>query len=234
MPIPSGSNYKAWEMWKGRFLMTSDHRPRRRFFHICRQSLFVARNARPLTRSTRGTSASSASARSRSPTRRGPTRSRGAAPPDPGRPATRCGATRDFLPVQAPPHADAAGGLDAAAAGRSARRGARPARAVDQERRRQPDALVQGPRRLGRAGPRPRARLSDDRLRLDRQPGQRRRRPRRRRGPRVLRVHPVRPRGAEGARHRASTAPTWSPSAATTTTSTASAPSSRASTTGRS
>ena len=40
----------------------------------------------------------------------------------------------------------------------------------------------------------------------------------RRGGARVVRVHPVGPRGAEGARHRASTAPTWWPCAATTTT----------------
>ena len=143
-----------------------------------------------------------ASARSRSPTRRAPT----TIPPRCGagsRPArTRCGATPTSCPVQAPPQGDAAGRLDAAAARRPARRAARPARGVDQERRRQPDALVQGSRRVGRARPRPRARLPDDRLRLDRQPRQRRRRPRGGRRARVLRVHPVRPRGAEGPRHR--------------------------------
>ena len=48
-------------MWQGGFRKTSDHRPRRRFFHICRQSLFAARNARPPTRLTRATCASGAS-----------------------------------------------------------------------------------------------------------------------------------------------------------------------------
>ena len=73
---------------------------------------------------------------------------------------------------------------------------------LDQERRREPDALVQGPRRLGRARARRRARL-------------RRRSPARRpatsptpspptprRRPAVLRLHPRRPRGAEDPRHR--------------------------------
>ena len=187
---------------KGGF-STSDHRPRRRFFHICRQSLFAAKNARPPTRSTRATCASSASARSRSPTSRAPTTipPRCAAGSRPAR--TRCGATPTSCRVAG---AARAATLPARAGrrccGRPAGRAARPARAVDQERRRQPDPLVQGPRRLGRAGPRPRARLRDDRLRLDRQPRQRRGRPRRRRRARVLRVHPGRPRGAEGARDR--------------------------------
>ena len=44
--------------------------------------------------------------------------------------------------------------------------------------------------------------FDDGRLRLDRQPRQRRRRARRRRGARVLRVRARRPRGAEAARHR--------------------------------
>ncbi len=58
--------------------------------------------------------------------------------------------------------------LDAADPRRSARRGARDRRALDQERRGQPDALVQGSRRLGRARACPGARLHDDRLRVDR------------------------------------------------------------------
>ena len=80
-------------MWIGRFPQTSDHRPRRRFFHICRQSLFAAKNARPPTRSTRGTSASGASGRSRwrTPPRDGPIPPRCGAGSRPGR--TRCGAT---------------------------------------------------------------------------------------------------------------------------------------------
>ena len=53
------------------------------------------------------------------------------------------------------PRASAAGGLHAADPRRPPRRAARPARGVGQERRRQPDALVQGPRRLGRRWPAP-------------------------------------------------------------------------------
>ena len=71
--------------------------------------------------------------------------------------------------------------LHAADPRRPARRAPRPARGVGQERRREPDALVQGPRRLRRRRTRARE-LGFDvaRLRLDRQPRQRGRRPRRR------------------------------------------------------
>ena len=118
---------------------------------------------------------------------------------------------RDFLPLEgaAAARTDAAGRLHAAAARRPARRAPRPARAVGQERRREPDALVQGPRRRGRAR-RARSELGFEvaRVRLDRQPRQRRRRPRGRRRARVLRLHPGRPRGAEDPRAPASTART--------------------------
>ena len=73
-------------------------------------------------------------------------------------------------------------------------------RGLGQERDRQPDALLQGPRRLRRARPRGGARLRDDRLRLDGQPRQRRRRPRRRGRPALLRLHPLQPRGGEDPR----------------------------------
>ena len=96
-------------------------------------------------------------------------------------PAHASGATPTSCRSRAPPRSRAADGLDAAGAGRPARRAPRPRRAVGQERDRQPDALVQGPRRLRRARPCARARLRHARLRLDRQPRQRRRRPRRRR-----------------------------------------------------
>ena len=66
----------------------------------------------------------------------------------------------------------------------------------------QPDALLQGPRRLGRRHARPRARLRHARLRLDRQPRELRRRPRRRARDGLLRPDPGRPRGAEAARDR--------------------------------
>ena len=128
-------------------------------------------------------------------------RSGRAAPPDPGRTALAVALRR--LPARAGAAArHPARGLDAAAAGRPARRAPRPRRGLGQERRRQPDPLVQGPGRVGRARSRARARLPDDRVRVDRQPGQRGGRPRRGRRSRVLRVHPVRPRGAEGAGHR--------------------------------
>ena len=116
----------------------------------------------------------------------------------------------DFLPLAGGPPGPsgrlasrrAAGRLHPAGAGRPARRASRPERGVGQERRRQPDPLLQGPGRLGGrdegAGARPR----DDRLRLHRQPRELRGRPRRRPGDELLRVHPLRPRGAEGARHR--------------------------------
>ena len=127
-----------------------------------------------------------------------------------------------------------AGGLHAADPRRPAGRAPRPARGVGQERRRQPDPLVQGPRRLGRRRARARAGLRDDRLRLDRQPRQLGGRPRGGAGAGVLRLHPRRPRGAEGARdrrlrHQARRA--WT---AATTTSTACAPSCAPSATGRS
>ena len=92
--------------------------------------------------------------------------------------------------------------LDAAGEGRPARRAPRPRRGVGQERDGQPDPLVQGPRGLRRARPRAGARLPDHRLRLDRQPRQRRRRALRRRRPARLRADPGRPRGAEDPRHR--------------------------------
>ena len=66
----------------------------------------------------------------------------------------------DFLPLERVAAQLAADRLDAARARRPARRAARHRRALDQERDRQPDALVQGPRRLGRARARDRARAS--------------------------------------------------------------------------
>ncbi len=88
--------------------------------------------------------------------------------------------------------------LHAARERRPPGRGARPRRGLGQERHRQPDALVQGPRRVGRRCAGARARLRGSGLRLDRQPRQRRRRALLGAGPGVLRLHPLRPRGAEG------------------------------------
>ena len=114
-------------------------------------------------------------------------RRRRAAPPDPGRPAehlalrrlpaARGRASRPLRPARLARRA--AGRLHPADPRRPAGRAARPARGVGQERRRQPDPLVQGPRRLGRRRAGTRARLRDDRVRLDRQPRELRRRPRR-------------------------------------------------------
>ena len=65
----------------------------------------------------------------------------------PGRPRTLW-RYADFLPLERVPRTLAADRLDPARARRPARRAPRPRRAVDQERDRQPDPLVQGPRRL--------------------------------------------------------------------------------------
>ena len=118
-------------------------------------------------------------------------RRRRAAPPHPGRaaehlalrrlPAARRRPARALGPARLARRA--AGGLHAADPRRPARRAARPARGVGQERRGQPDPLVQGPRRLGRRRAGARARLRDDRLRLDGQPRQLGGRPRRGAGP---------------------------------------------------
>ena len=72
--------------------------------------------------------------------------------------------------------------------------------AVGQGRHRQPDALVQGPRRRRRAVGGAQLRLHHRRLRLHRQPGRRGRRRRRPRRAALLRLHPARPGGGQ-ARH---------------------------------
>ena len=92
--------------------------------------------------------------------------------------------------------------LHAAGARRPARRAPGPQGGLGQERRAQPDALLQGPRRLRRRRPRAGARLRHAGLRLDGQPRQRRGRHGRRAGDAVLRLHPGRPRGAEDPRDR--------------------------------
>ena len=148
------------------------------------------------------TSARTASARSRSPTT-----TRRSTPAEAKRriQAGSQGIWRyaDFLPFEGRPGDPLEPGPDAAAARRPARRAARPRRrALDQERRRQPDPLLQGPGRRGRRRQGPELGFDDRRLRLDRQPRQRRRRPRRRRRARVLRLRPRQPRGAEAARDR--------------------------------
>ena len=167
----------------------------------CLSRHWLARNAELSTRSRRATSASAASGRSRSPTTSAALDAESAQAPDPGGPQNLW-RYADFLPFEQPPRtALPAGCTPLVRAPRLAER-ARAARGVGQERRRQPDPLVQGPGGVGGAGQGAGARLRGGGLRLDRQPGQRRGRPRRRRGARVVRVHPGRPRGAEDPRHR--------------------------------
>ena len=119
----------------------------------------------------------------------------------PGRPADDL-ALLGLPAVRGAARAGPAGRPDAAPARAAARRGARDRRALHQERHRQPDALVQGPRRGGRGRQGAGARLRGRRLPVDGQPRQRRRGTLGGGGPRLVRLHPGRPRGAEGARHR--------------------------------
>ena len=215
-----------WEERSSRNLRP--HQARRRFFRRGARWQFEsldARNAGRPIRSTPASSASSASGRSRSPMttpdldpaearRKIQAGSRGHLALL-GLPALRRAARR---PARAGP--------DAADPRRPPRRAARPGRALDQERRRQPDALLQGPRRRRRDRQGQGARLRDRRLRLDRQPRQRRRRPRgRRRASSPTSSCPPTSRSRSCSRP-ASTEPTWSASAAPTTTSTGSARSS--------
>ena len=116
--------------------------------------------------------------------------------PHPGGPALAL-ALRRLPAARARAARVAADGLDAARARRPPRRAARRGRDLDQERDGEPDALVQGPRRLRRARPRDRARLRHRRVRLDRQPRRRRGRARRLRRAARVRLHPRRPRAGE-------------------------------------
>ena len=77
-------------------------------------------------------------------------------------------------------------------------RAGRHRRPVRQGRLRQPDALLQGPRRRHRRRGRPRLRLHHALLLLHRQPRRRRRRRRRPRRLPLLRVHPARPGAGQG------------------------------------
>ena len=153
------------------------------------------------TRSRRASSASGASARSRSATRC-PTviPPRSSAGSRPGR--TTIWRYADFLPLARPRAQRAADGLDAAGQGGPPGGAPRPRRALHQERDRQPDALVQGPRRVDRARACSRAGLRHARVCVDRQPRERRCGARRGRRSARLRADPARPRGAEGPRHR--------------------------------
>ena len=74
----------------------------------------------------------------------------------------------DLLPVDDPCTDRPRRRDDPARAGRPPRSRARARRALDQGRHRQPDRILQGPRRLGRPHQGPRARLQGRRLRVDR------------------------------------------------------------------
>ena len=144
---------------------------------------------------------------------------------DPGRPAGHL-ALRRLPAVRRAPARPAGARPDAAGARRPARRAPRPRRGLDQERRRQPDPLVQGPGRRGRASrrrassasrPSPAPRPATSPTRSPRTPPPP--------GSTPTSSSPPTSRSRSCSRP-ASTAPSWSACAATTTTSTGSAPSS--------
>ena len=132
----------------------------------------------------------------------GARRPRRAAAQDPGGPAVDLALRRTSCRSTAARRPALDAGLHAADPLRAARRAPRRGGGLGQERRRQPDPLVQGPgrERGGRQGAG--ARLRGRRLRLDREPRERGRRPCRRRRARLLRLRARRPRGAEDPRHR--------------------------------
>ena len=144
----------AWEMrWSSAPDETSAAAPRRRSSIDAGRCPEVQGVRDRPTRSRRATSASAASARSRSPTtpRRRRRRTRCAAASRPAR--STIWRYADFLPLRRrPPRArPLPTGCDAAGARRPARRAPRPRARCGSRTSRQPDALVQGPRRLGRA-----------------------------------------------------------------------------------
>ena len=108
----------------------------------------------------------------------------------------------DLLPVAPPAEQRLAPGLTPLVRRRRLAERARRRRALAQARHREPDALVQGPRRRGRDRQGAGARADDARLLVDRQPRERGRRARRRRGARGRRLLPRRPRAGEADRDR--------------------------------
>ena len=177
LPQGNGANSirlqrQAWEMWTGRFSKTSVPLTPAEVFYMPPEHL-AARNVRPDIRSTHATSASAALVRWRSPTAPRGDRSERAATPDPSRPALDLALRR--LPAGEHAEVRSAFRMDAPRSAPTGSHASSGSASFGQERRRQPDALVQGPRRLGRARPGSGARFHDDRLRLDGQPRQRRR-----------------------------------------------------------
>ena len=152
---------------------------------------------------------------------------------DRGRPALAL-ALRGAAADAAPP--DACGrrpGLDAARAGAAARARARRRRAAPEARPREPDALVQGPRRRRRRRQGGGARRRHARLRVDRQPRQCGRRARRRERHALGRPLPGDRRAREAARDGGLRRRDVRRARHATTTARASSSSSRASSTGR-
>ena len=206
--------------------------------------IFSARSARRATRSTPSTCASAASARSRSATTtaRLGARHRRAAPAHPGGSPEHLALRRLPAARRRAPRAVGAAHLAGRAAGRlhaaGARRPARRALGLSEvwvkndaanpthsfKDRVVSVAVSQGPR----------ARLRDDRLRLDRQPRQLGGRPRGRPGAELLRASSRPTSRSRRCSPPASTGPPWWASRATTTTSTACAPSCAPRRTGRS
>ena len=136
---------------------------------------------------------------------------------DRGRPAQPVAVLRPAAgrarPVGRPRHR-----LHAARARRPARGRARPRRGLGQERHAQPDQLVQGPGRLGRAEQGARVRLQGRGVRVDRQPRQLGRRARRARRACAATCSSRRTSSRARSSPRRSTAATSSRSTATTTT----------------
>ena len=121
---------------------------------------------------------------------------------DRGRAPDRSGATPTCCRSATTAPVDLGAGLTPLRAGRPPGRGARAWGAVDQERHRQPDRLLQGPGGLGGPDQGPPARLQGGRLRLDRQPRQLGGRPRGAGRHGLGRLHPARPRVGQGRHDR--------------------------------
>ena len=143
----------------------------------CRLTSSAVASARANIRPRRTVSAPAASGRwSRSTTG---TRSRGSSRASRSRPGRgRSGATAALLPAEPPEDAASGPGLHAARAGAAAGAALGVGEVLPQARPREPDALVQGPRRRGRGREGARVRARHALGHVDRQPRERRRRAR--------------------------------------------------------
>ena len=118
----------------------------------CRLTSSAAASARATTRRSRTVSASAASGRSNPSTTGTSSRAVVSRERDRGRARTRSGATPTCCPATPPPDAASGPGLHAARPGAAARERARDRRGAAEARPREPDPLVQGPRRRRRGG----------------------------------------------------------------------------------